>query len=36
VTTLSRLAPGERVNLEMDLVARYLESLTAARLDEDK
>jgi riboflavin synthase len=36
VTTLSRLAPGERVNLEMDLVARYLESLTAARLDEDE
>jgi riboflavin synthase len=27
VTTLSRLAPGDRVNLEVDLVARYLERL---------
>ena len=27
VTTLKRLAPGTRVNLEVDLVARYLERL---------
>ena len=27
VTTLGRLAPGDRVNLEIDLVARYLERL---------
>ncbi len=27
VTTLSRLAPGVRVNLEVDLIARYLERL---------
>lgn len=27
VTTLGRLAPGSRVNLEVDLVARYLERL---------
>jgi len=32
-TTLSRLAPGVRVNLEIDLVARYLERLLAARGD---
>ena len=31
-TTLSRLAPGARVNLEIDLVARYIERvLTASR-----
>jgi riboflavin synthase len=29
VTTLGRLAPGARVNLEVDLVARYLERLLA-------
>jgi riboflavin synthase len=29
VTTLSRLAPGARVNLEVDLVARYVERLLA-------
>ena len=29
VTTLSRLAPGIRVNLEVDLVARYVERLLA-------
>jgi riboflavin synthase len=29
VTTLSRLAPGTRVNLEVDLVARYVERLLA-------
>lgn len=28
-TTLSRLAPGTRVNLEVDLVARYVERLLA-------
>ena len=31
VTTLGRLAPGERVNLEVDLVARYVERLLAER-----
>jgi riboflavin synthase len=30
VTTLSRLAPGTRVNLEVDLVARYVERLLGA------
>ena len=30
VTTLGRLAPGMRVNLEVDLVARYVERLLAA------
>jgi riboflavin synthase len=29
VTTLGRLAPGDRVNLEIDLVARYVERLAA-------
>jgi riboflavin synthase len=27
VTTLSRLEPGSRVNLEVDLIARYVERL---------
>jgi len=27
VTTLSRLAPGVRVNLEVDLIARYVERM---------
>ena len=27
VTTLSRLAPGAKVNLEIDLVARYVERI---------
>jgi len=31
VTTLSRLAPGVRVNLEVDLIARYVERMLAAR-----
>ncbi len=31
VTTLGRLQPGGRVNLEVDQVARYLERLLAAR-----
>jgi riboflavin synthase len=31
VTTLGRLARGERVNLEIDLVARYVERLSARR-----
>ncbi len=30
-TTLSRLVPGSKVNLEIDLIARYLERLLAAR-----
>ena len=29
VTTLSRLAPGARVNLEVDLIARYVERMLA-------
>lgn len=33
VTTLGALRPGERVNLEVDLVARYLERLAAPFLD---
>jgi riboflavin synthase len=31
VTTLSRLAPGVRVNLEVDLIARYVERLFPGR-----
>jgi riboflavin synthase len=30
VTTLGRLAAGERVNLEVDMIARYAERLLAA------
>jgi riboflavin synthase len=30
-TTLSRLAPGSRVNLEVDLIARYVERMLAER-----
>jgi riboflavin synthase len=30
-TTLGALTPGGRVNLEVDLLARYLERLLAAR-----
>jgi riboflavin synthase len=30
VTTLAALAPGERVNLEVDMIARYTERLLAA------
>lgn len=30
VTTLSRLAPGAKVNLEIDLIARYVERMLAA------
>jgi riboflavin synthase len=30
VTTLSRLAPGARVNLEVDLIARYVERMQSA------
>ena len=30
VTTLSRLAAGVRVNLEVDLIARYVERLLAS------
>jgi riboflavin synthase len=33
VTTLGRLAPGARVNLEIDQVARYVERLLAAQLE---
>ena len=31
VTTLGKLEPGDRVNLEVDLLARYLERLTGAQ-----
>jgi len=31
VTTLGRLSPGDRVNLEVDLLARYLERLTGVQ-----
>lgn len=31
VTTLGRLEPGDRVNLEVDLLARYLERLTGVQ-----
>jgi riboflavin synthase len=31
MTTLARLAPGARVNLEVDLIARYVERMLAAR-----
>lgn len=34
-TTLGALTAGDRLNLEVDLVARYLERLTRARNDED-
>jgi len=34
-TTLGTLARGDRLNLEVDQVARYLERLTRARIDED-
>mgnify|MGYP006278065705 CR=1 FL=1 len=35
VTTLKHLKPGERVNLEIDLIARYCERLLAAGLAND-
>ena len=31
VTTLSRLAPGVRVNLEADLIAKYVHAFVAGR-----
>jgi riboflavin synthase len=31
VTTLGRLAPGDRVNLEADVLAKHVERLLAAR-----
>jgi riboflavin synthase len=34
-TTLGALAPGDRLNLEVDLVARYLEGLTRPEIDEE-
>jgi riboflavin synthase len=30
VTTLARLAPGAKVNLEVDLIARYVERVISA------
>lgn len=35
-TTLGALSEGDRLNLEVDLVARYLERLTRARAHEDE
>jgi len=34
VTTLGTAAPGDPVNLEMDVIAKYVERLLAAQLDE--
>ena len=31
VTTLARLAPGVRVNLEADLIAKYVHAFVAGR-----
>ena len=31
VTTLGRLGPGARVNLEVDMLARYVERISAPR-----
>ena len=31
VTTLGRLAPGDKVNLEVDVIAKYVERLLEAR-----
>lgn len=34
-TTLGTLAPGDRVNLEVDVLAKYVERLLAARLSQE-
>ena len=34
-TTLGTLAPGDRVNLEVDVLAKYVERLLAARLPQE-
>jgi riboflavin synthase len=34
-TTLGQLVPGERVNVEVDLVARYLDSLLRERMESE-
>jgi riboflavin synthase len=31
VTTLGRLAPGDRVNIEVDVLAKYVERLVAPK-----
>ena len=31
-TTLARLVPGQRVNLEVDVLAKYVERLLSARM----
>ncbi|WER45119.1 riboflavin synthase [Cupriavidus sp. WKF15] len=36
VTTLQELKPGSRVNLEIDLIARYVERMLSASTDVDK
>jgi riboflavin synthase len=36
VTTLSRLKPGDRVNLEADMLARYVSRILSARLARDE
>ena len=35
ITTLGRLQPGDRVNLEVDLIARYLERLMTPEFADD-
>jgi riboflavin synthase len=35
ITTLGQLQPGDEVNLEVDLIARYLERLTAPEFQDD-
>jgi riboflavin synthase len=35
ITTLGRLRPGDEVNLEVDIIARYLERLMAGEADQD-
>ncbi|RYY50355.1 MAG: riboflavin synthase, partial [Actinomycetales bacterium] len=35
-TTLGTLAPGDRVNLEVDVLAKYVERLLAARLPKEQ
>jgi riboflavin synthase len=35
VTTLKRLAAGSRVNLEIDLIARYVERMQAWRTEQE-
>jgi riboflavin synthase len=36
VTTLGGLAPGDEVNIEVDLIARYLERLMSPELQDQE